>query len=220
MKTEEVRQHVIDSGLISVLRVSSPSLALEAAQAVCEGGITLLEITMTVPSAVEVIRKLVDSVGKTVIVGAGTVLEAQMARHCLDAGAEFLVSPTFDAELVELANRAGKLVMAGALTPTEVVRAWNAGSDFVKVFPCGNVGGASYIKALKGPLPNIPLVPTGGVTLTTAAAFITAGASALGVGGDLVSESALKAGNHAHITTTARQFVSAVREAQQSLHSW
>src|SRR5215471_10743247 len=176
MKKEDVRKQVIDSGLIPVLRLSSPALAMEAAEAVCHGGIVLLEITMTVPGAVDVIRKLVDSVGKNVIVGAGTVLDSKQAQQCLDAGAEFLVSPAFDAGMVEVANRHEKLVMAGALTPTEVVRAWNAGSDFVKVFPCGNVGGASYIKALKGPLPNIPLVPTGGVTLTTAAAFITAGA--------------------------------------------
>src|SRR5215831_3729900 len=219
MTKEEVRQKVIDSGIIPVLRVSSPSLALEAAEAVREGGINLLEITMTIPNAVDVIRKLVSSMGNNVIVGAGTVLDERSAQQCLDSGAEFLVSPAFDAGVVEFANRRGKLVMAGALTPTEIVRAWNAGSDFVKVFPCGNVGGPSYIKALKGPLPNIPLIPTGGVTLTTAAAFITAGASALGVGGDLVSESALKAGNHAHITKTARQFVSAVREARQSLQS-
>ena len=214
MTKEEVRTRVIESGLIPVLRLSSPALALQAAEAVREGGITLLEITMTVPSAVEVIRKLVDSMGTHVVVGAGTVLDSIAAQRCLDAGAEFLVSPSFDEGMVEVGKRHDKLVMAGALTPTEIVRAWNAGSDFVKVFPCGNVGGPSYIKALKGPLPNIPLIPTGGVTLSTAAAFITAGASALGVGSDLVSEAELKAGNHAHITKTAHQFVSAVREAR------
>jgi 2-dehydro-3-deoxyphosphogluconate aldolase/(4S)-4-hydroxy-2-oxoglutarate aldolase len=219
MKKEDVRKQVIDSGLIPVLRLSSPALAIEAAEAVCDGGITFLEITMTVPGAVDVIRKLVDSLGKKVVVGAGTVLDSKQAQQCLDAGAEFLVSPAFDAGMVEVANHHEKLVMAGALTPTEVVRAWNAGADFVKVFPCGNVGGPSYIKALKGPLPNIPLIPTGGVTLSTAAAFIAAGASALGVGGDLISEAELKAGNRAHVTNTARQFVSAVRDARQGLRS-
>jgi 2-dehydro-3-deoxyphosphogluconate aldolase/(4S)-4-hydroxy-2-oxoglutarate aldolase len=214
MTKEEVRQKVIDSGIIPVLRVSSPSLALEAAEAVREGGINLLEITMTIPNAVDVIRKLVSSMGNNVIVGAGTVLDERSAQQCLDSGAEFLVSPIFDAGMVEFANRSGKLVMAGALTPTEVVRAWNAGSDFVKVFPCGNLGGPAYIKALKAPLPQIPLVPTGGVTLGTAGAFIKAGASALGVGNDLISESELLSCNYAHITNVARQFVSVVREAK------
>ena len=214
MTKEEVRQNVIDRGIIPVLRVSSPSLALEAAEAVREGGINLLEITMTIPNAVDVIRKLVSSMGNNVIVGAGTVLDERSAQQCLDSGAEFLVSPIFDAGMVEFANRSGKLVMAGALTPTEVVRAWNAGSDFIKVFPCGNLGGPAYIKALKAPLPQIPLVPTGGVTLSTAGAFIKAGASALGVGNDLISESELLSGNHAHITNVARQFVSVVREAK------
>jgi 2-dehydro-3-deoxyphosphogluconate aldolase / (4S)-4-hydroxy-2-oxoglutarate aldolase len=216
MTKEEVRQKVIDSGIIPVLRVSSPSLALEAAEAVREGGINLLEITMTIPNAVDVIRKLVSSMGNHVIVGAGTVLDERSAQQCLDSGAEFLVSPIFDAGMVEFANRSGKLVMAGALTPTEIVRAWNAGSDFVKVFPCGNLGGPAYIKALKAPLPQIPLVPTGGVTLSTAGAFIKAGASALGVGNDLISESELLSGNRVHITNVARQFVSVVREAKRS----
>ena len=216
MTKEEVRQKVIDSGIIPVLRVSSPSLALEAAEAVREGGISLLEITMTIPNAVDVIRKLVSSMGNNVIVGAGTVLDERSAQQCLDSGAEFLVSPIFDAGMVEFANRSGKLVMAGALTPTEVVRAWNAGSDFIKVFPCGNLGGPAYIKALKAPLPQIPLVPTGGVTLSTAGAFIKAGASALGVGNDLISESELLASKHAHITNVARQFISVIRQAKQS----
>src|SRR5262249_26676350 len=180
------------------------------------GGINLLEITMTIPNAVDVIRKLVSSMGNNVIVGAGTVLDERSAQQCLDNGAEFLVSPIFDAGMVEFTNRSGKLVMAGALTPTEVVRAWNAGSDFVKVFPCGNLGGPAYIKALKAPLPQIPLVPTGGVTLSTAGAFIKAGASALGVGNDLISESELLSCNHAHITNVARQFVSVVQEAKRS----
>jgi 2-dehydro-3-deoxyphosphogluconate aldolase/(4S)-4-hydroxy-2-oxoglutarate aldolase len=214
MTKEEVRRKVIDSGIIPVLRLSSPSLALEAAEAVCAGGINLLEITMTIPNAVDVIRKLASSIGDDVVVGAGTVLDTRTAQQCLDSGAEFLVSAIFDADMVELANRSGKLVIAGALTPTEVVRAWNAGSDFVKVFPCGNMGGPAYIKALKGPLPQIPLIPTGGVSLSTAGAFIKAGAAALGVGNDLISESELLSGNSIHITNVARQFVSIVQEAR------
>jgi 2-dehydro-3-deoxyphosphogluconate aldolase/(4S)-4-hydroxy-2-oxoglutarate aldolase len=214
MKKEDVRQQIIDLGIVPVLRVSSPALALAAAEAVCNGGIKILEVTMTIPDAVEVIRKLVVSMTSDVIVGAGTVLDAETAQRCLDAGAEFLVSPIFDAELVELANRESKLVMAGALTPNEVVHAWKHGSDFVKVFPCGNLGGPKYIQALKGPLPQIPMIPTGGVSLATAGAYVAAGASALGVGGDLISESELTAGNHAQITRIAQQFVAAVREAR------
>src|SRR5262245_7924528 len=215
MKKEEVRQQIIDIGIVPVLRVSSPKLAIAAAEAVLAGGIPIVEVTMTIPKAVDVIRELVMSMSSNVIVGAGTVLDAQAAQQCLDSGAEFLVSPVFDLETIKLANSAGKLMMAGALTPTEIVNAWSRGSDFVKVFPCGNVGGPKYIKALRGPLPHIPLIPTGGVSLDTAAAFINAGASALGVGSELISESELKAGNSMHITRTAERFAAIVQEARR-----
>jgi 2-dehydro-3-deoxyphosphogluconate aldolase/(4S)-4-hydroxy-2-oxoglutarate aldolase len=142
------------------------------------------------------------------------VLDAQTAQRCFDAGAQFLVSPGFDLGTVQLANKLGKLIMAGALTPTEVIAAWKAGSDFVKVFPCGTVGGAKYIKALKAPLPQIPMVPTGGVNLDTAADFIRAGSAALGIGGELVSASALKSGNTSEITEAAKKYVSIVRDAR------
>ena len=190
-----------------------------AAEAVCRGGITIVEITMTVPSAVEVIRELAKSAGAEILVGAGTVLNGEMARRCLDVGAEFLVSPGFNHGMVELAVREGKLVMAGALTPTEVITAWEAGADFVKVFPCGQVGGAKYIKALKGPLPQIPLVPTGGVNLNTAAEFIEAGAAALGVGGELVSADALRAGKPEIIVENARKFLEIVKRARAQMGS-
>ncbi len=216
MKKEEVQKQIIDIGIVPVLRVSSPKLALEAAEAVLAGGIPIVEVTMTIPKAVDVIRKLVMSMSSDVIVGAGTVLDAEKAQQCLDAGAEFLVSPVFDPETVKLANSADKLMMAGALTPNEIVNAWSRGSDLVKVFPCGNVGGPKYIQALRGPLPHIPLVPTGGVSLDTAGAFIRAGASALGVGTELISESELKAGNSEHITRTAKRFVAIIQEARQT----
>ena len=148
------------------------------------------------------------------IMGAGTVLDAETAQRCMDAGAQFIVSPGFDLETVKLAKPLDKLVMAGALTPTEVITAWKAGSDFVKIFPCGNVGGAKYIKALKGPLPQVPMIPTGGVNLETAADFIRAGASALGIGGELVSRGAeigRQSGNH----PAARRFLAAIAEAQR-----
>lgn len=188
-----------------------------AAEAVCEGGISIVEITMTVPGAVEVIRELTKNGGAGILVGAGTVLNAEMARSCLDAGAEFLVSPGFHRGIVEFAVREGKLVMAGALTPTEVITAWEAGADFVKVFPCGQVGGAKYIKALRGPLPQIPLVPTGGVNLETAAEFIEAGAAALGVGGELVSAEALKSRKVEIIVENARKFLGVVRSTRARL---
>jgi 2-dehydro-3-deoxyphosphogluconate aldolase / (4S)-4-hydroxy-2-oxoglutarate aldolase len=190
-----------------------------AADAVRKGGISIVEITMTVPCAVDVIRELTKSAGTDILVGAGTVLNAEMARCCLDAGAEFLVSPGFNGGMVEFAMREGKLVMAGALTPTEVITAWEAGADFVKVFPCGQVGGAKYIKALKGPLPQIPLVPTGGVNLNTAAEFIEAGAAALGVGGELVSAGALKSGKVEIIVENARKFLEIVKRARAQMVS-
>jgi 2-dehydro-3-deoxyphosphogluconate aldolase / (4S)-4-hydroxy-2-oxoglutarate aldolase len=150
-----------------------------------------------------------------VLVGAGTVLDAETAKRCVNAGAEFLVSPGFALETVQLANREGKLMMAGALTPTEVIAAWNAGSDFVKIFPCGAMGGASYIKALKGPLPQIAMIPTGGVNLKTAADMIQAGAAALGVGGELVSARALKSGNLQEIIEATPQFAGVVRDTRK-----
>lgn len=219
MTKQEVARRIIDIGIVPVVRAASASQGRQAVEAVCAGGIPIVEITMTVPGAVELIAQLSKEVGGNVLIGAGTVLDAETGKRCLDAGAQFLVSPGFDLETVKLANREGKLIMAGALTPTEVIAAWKAGSDFVKVFPCGAMGGASYIKALKGPLPQIPMVPTGGVNLKTAAELIYAGAAALGVGGELVSASALKSGNVQEITEAARQFVSLVHEARTATAS-
>jgi len=216
MTKQEVSKRVVEVGIVPVVRASSPKEAMLAAEAVCAGGVPIVEVTMTVPGAVDVIAQLTKSMGSEVLIGAGTVLDAETAQRCLDAGAEFFVSPGFDLETVQFANRAGKLMMAGALTPTEVITAWKAGSDFVKVFPCGTVGGAKYIKALKAPLPNIPMIPTGGVNLQTAADFIRAGAAALGIGGELVSAAALKSGDTRSITEAARQYVQIVREARQS----
>jgi 2-dehydro-3-deoxyphosphogluconate aldolase/(4S)-4-hydroxy-2-oxoglutarate aldolase len=215
MKTrEEVWQYISEIGIVPVVRAPSPELAIAAAKAVYEGGIPIVEITMTVPGAISAIQELTQSMGGRILVGAGTVLGAETAARCLDAGADFLVSPGFDFETVKLANLQEKLIMAGALTPTEVITAWKAGSDFVKVFPCGNVGGAGYIRALRAALPQIPMVPTGGVNLETAADFLCAGASALGIGGELISAAALKTGNWDAITETARHFVAIVRQAR------
>ncbi len=216
MTKQEVAKRIVEIGIVPVVRASSAAQAREAAEAVCAGGIPILEITMTVPGAIELIEQLAKEVGSQVLVGAGTVLDAETAKRCVNAGAEFLVSPGFDLETVKFANCKGKLMMAGALTPTEVIDAWKAGSDFVKIFPCGATGGASYIKALKAPLPQVPMIPTGGVNLKTAADMIQAGAAALGVGGELVSAKALNSGNLREITEAARQFVAVVRDARKT----
>ena len=219
MDKQRVRDRIIEIGIVPVVRASSPGEACVAADAVCEGGIPIVEITMTVPGAVDVIRELVKNCASDVLIGAGTVLNPEAARRCLDAGAQFLVSPGLNLKTVELAVREGKLIMAGALTPTEVITAWDAGADFVKIFPCGQVGGAKYIKALKGPLPQIPLVPTGGVNLNTAAEFIEAGAAALGIGGELVQAEALKSNKPEIIVENARKFLAIVKQARALLAS-
>lgn len=214
MDKQKVRDRIVEIGVVPVVRASSAEEARMAADAVCKGGIPIAEITMTVPGAVELIRELARSGPGDVLVGAGTVLNVEAAKKCLDAGAEFLVSPGLNLEVIQLAAKEGKLMMAGALTPTEVIMAWEAGSDFVKVFPCGQVGGAKYIKALKGPLPQVPLVPTGGVNLNTAAEFVEAGAAALGVGGELVPAGALRSGKPEIIVENARKFLAIVKEAR------
>ena len=214
MNKQQVRDRILEIGVIPVVRANSAAEALLAAQAVCDGGIPIVEITMTVPGAVEVIRELRKSAAASVLIGAGTVLDAEAARRCVDAGAQFLVSPGLNLPTVEFAVQNGTLMLAGALTPTEIMTAWNAGSDFVKIFPCGQVGGAKYIKSLRGPFPQIPLVPTGGVNLNTAAEFIEAGAAALGVGGELVQAEALKSGKSDVIVENARRFAAIVKQAR------
>ncbi|PYX64166.1 MAG: 2-dehydro-3-deoxyphosphogluconate aldolase [Acidobacteria bacterium] len=219
MDKQKIRDRILEIGIVPVVRAASSQQAVIAADAVCRGGIPIVEITMTVPGAVEVIRQLRKSSLAEVLIGAGTVLDVEMARVCADAGAQFLVSPGLNLETVEFAVSQGVLMMAGALTPTEVITAWKAGSDFVKVFPCGNVGGAKYIKALKGPLPQVPLVPTGGVNLDTAAEFIEAGAAALGVGGELLQAEALKTGKAEIIVENARKFLKIVKETRARMAS-
>ena len=214
MTKQEVRHQITQVGIVPVVRAASAKQAMMAIEAVCLGGIPIAEITMTVPGAVDLIREVARSMGSEVLVGAGTVLDAATARQCDDAGAQFLVSPGLDYETVDFAKSRNIVMMAGALTPTEVMNAWKAGTDFVKIFPCGELGGASYIKALRGPLPQIPMVPTGGVNLETAAAFILAGAVALGVGGELISSAALNAGNPHLICESARRFIEVVQNAR------
>lgn len=212
MDKQAIRDRIVELGIVPVVRASSPAEALLAAEAVAAGGIPIVEVTMTVPGAVDVIRELAKNRGREVLIGAGTVLDVESARRCYDAGAQFLVSPGLHLPTVEFAVREKLLIMAGALTPTEVITAWTAGADFVKIFPCGTVGGAKYIKALKGPLPQVPMVPTGGVNLNNAAEFLEAGSAALGIGGELIQAEALKAKKPEVIAETARRFVAIVQQ--------
>ena len=216
MNKTDVLQRIRDTGLIPVVRAESADLAMRAVEAIKAGGVSVLEVTMTVPGAIGVIKQLTAAFGDEALIGAGTVLDPETARACIQAGAQFIVSPALNEETIAFCRENDVAVFPGALTPTEVVRAWNAGADAVKVFPAGAVGGASYLKALKAPLPQIELVPTGGVSLKTAADFIKAGAMALGVGADLVDLKALREGNDGLITERARQFIEIVQVARAS----
>jgi 2-dehydro-3-deoxyphosphogluconate aldolase/(4S)-4-hydroxy-2-oxoglutarate aldolase len=215
-KTEVIRR-IKEVGLVPVVRAASADEAMRATEAIKDGGVSVLEITMTVPGAVNAIEKVADRFGDDVLVGAGTVLDAETARTCILAGAQFIVSPSVSLETIACCRRYSIAVLPGALTPTEIVQAWAAGADFVKVFPAGALGGASYLKAIKAPLPQVDLVPTGGVSLTTAADFIKAGACALGVGADLVDLKALREGRPSVIIQRARQYLEIVREARQDV---
>lgn len=206
MDRTKVLARIRELGVVPVVRASSGAEALSLVQALRDGGIDVIELTMTVPGAVDIIREIAGAG----IVGAGTVLDPETARACILAGAKFVVSPATDLPTITLCRTYGVPIMAGALTPTEVLTAWRAGSDMVKVFPCGAVGGASYLKALKAPLPQIELIPTGGVSLETAADFIKAGAAAVGAGADLVDA---KKGA-AYVTERARQYLQAVAKAR------
>lgn len=216
MDRRQIVEQIEKIGLVPVVRASSADEALQAVEAIKSGGVNILEITMTVPGAVKVIEKVADTYGSDVLVGAGTVLDPETARACLLAGAQFIVSPALNLDTIAMCHRYSAPVMPGVLTPTEVITAWSAGADMVKVFPCGSVGGASYVKNLKGPFPQVKIIPTGGVSLATAAEFIKAGASALGVGTDLVDVKAIRAGNASVVTERAREFIGIVQEARSA----
>jgi 2-dehydro-3-deoxyphosphogluconate aldolase/(4S)-4-hydroxy-2-oxoglutarate aldolase len=214
MSKHDVLAQIREVGLVPVIRAESPELAGQVIEAIRAGGVPILEITMTVPGAIRLIEDVAGRYGRDTLVGAGTVLDPETARACILAGARFVVSPSLNPETIACCRRYGVAVLPGALTPTEVVAAWQAGADMVKVFPAGAVGGAAYIKALKAPLPQVDLVPTGGVSLKTAADFIKAGATALGVGADLVDTKALQEGRGAEITQRARELVAIVKAAR------
>jgi 2-dehydro-3-deoxyphosphogluconate aldolase / (4S)-4-hydroxy-2-oxoglutarate aldolase len=216
MKRDEAREFIKEIGIIPSVRVSSAEDAHFAAECVTAGGIPIVEITMTVPEAVELISHLVRH-HKKMLVGAGTVLDIETAKRCLDAGTSFLTAPGFNPEIVEFAAKENLAVLPGALTPTEVVTAWSAGADFIKVFPCAQVGGDKYIKALKTALPQIPLIAAGGVNQHTAGNFILAGATAIGVGTELIPTDAVKQRELERIRELARRFIGFVKDARSRL---
>ena len=218
MKREAIRARIEEVGIIPAIRLSSAEDALFAAEAIASAGIPIVEVTMTIPGAMEVISELVRG-NPEMIVGAGTVLDIETAQRCLDAGASFLTSTGLDLEIVEFARKKGVVVFPGALTPTEVLTAWKAGSDFVKIFPCSQVGGPSYIKALKAPFPELRLIASGGVTQNTAADFILAGAVALGIGQNLVQPQAIQNRERDWIRELAHRFVRMVADARRQMHA-
>jgi 2-dehydro-3-deoxyphosphogluconate aldolase/(4S)-4-hydroxy-2-oxoglutarate aldolase len=211
MSREKHLQRVLDCGIVAVVRFSEPDPLVEVVKALAEGGVTVAEVTFTVPNALDVIRAAKQQLGDRVLLGAGTVLDTETARAALLAGAEFLVAPSLNVEVIKLCRRYDKLVMPGAFTPTEVVTAWEAGADIVKVFPADVVGPA-FFKALRGPLPQVKLMPTGGVDLTTASEFLKAGAVCLGVGSQMVDPKLVAARDFARITALAKQYVEVVRQ--------
>jgi 2-dehydro-3-deoxyphosphogluconate aldolase/(4S)-4-hydroxy-2-oxoglutarate aldolase len=217
MTIDDVIRRIEEVGIIPVVRAASVSEATRAVEAIRAGGIPVVEITMTVPNAVSVIREVAQQHGDKVLIGAGTVITAEQAESCLRAGAEFLVSPGLSAPVLSVARVAEKLAIPGALTPTELMNAQELGARLIKIFPCGNVGGPKYLKSLKAPFPGALLIPTGGVNAANAADFIAAGAFALGVGADLVDTKALRDGNQEKIISAAQELVQAVNSARAAL---
>ncbi len=214
MHRDVILRSILDIGVVPVVRTSSAESAIRAIEAVYRGGIRAAEITMTVPGAIKALEKLADAFGDKLVLGAGTVLDPETARMCMLAGAEFFVTPALNVKTIEMAKRYSKIIMPGALTPTEIVTAWEAGADFVKVFPCGAMGGAKYIKALKAPLPQIEMVPTGGVSLENTADFLRAGAAAVAVGAELIDAKTIGEGRYEVFEERARQFLAEVAKAR------
>jgi len=214
MQKAEVLNTLREIGLVPVLRAESEEQALALASAIAAGGVTVLEVTMTVPGAIRVMRRLAEE-RPDILIGAGTVLDPETARMCILEGAQFVVSPALNPKTIELCHRYGVAVLPGALTPTEIVTAWEAGADVVKVFPASSLGGAKYLKSVKAPLPQVELIPTGGVSLATAAEFLEAGAFALGVGADLVNLKAIAEGHPETITENARKYLAIVRKFRE-----
>src|SRR5579885_3171871 len=213
----ETTQEIIERvGLIPVLRAKSVAQGRAVVDAMIAGGVNVVEVTMTVPGAVDLIKELKKEYGAKLLLGSGTVTTAEQAQATIDAGAEFVVSPSLHPEVIAETKKAGKVSIPGALTPTEIITAWNVGADYVKVFPCSAMGGADYLKALLAPFPQLQLIPTGGVTQQTAADFLKAGARALGVGADLVNAKAIAEGKQHLVTNAARAYLEIIRQTRAS----
>jgi 2-dehydro-3-deoxyphosphogluconate aldolase/(4S)-4-hydroxy-2-oxoglutarate aldolase len=219
MTSKEILAFITEVGIVPVVRTVSAESAIQAVEAIYKGGVRAAEITMTVPGAIRALEKLADRFGSQIMLGAGTVLDPETARACMLAGAQFFVTPSLRISTIEMVKRYSKVICPGALTPTEVLTAWEAGADIVKIFPCGNVGGAKYIKALKGPFPQIEMIPTGGVNLETAGEFLKAGACAVAVGGELVDAKTIKDGRFDIIEDRARQYLAVIAKARAEMKS-
>ncbi len=216
---KETTRHIIEaSGLVPVLRAKSASQAHAVVRAMMEGGVKVVEVTMTVPGAIDLLRDLKHEYGSDLLLGSGTVTTPEEAAATIAAGAEFVVSPSLHPDVIEVTREHGKVSIPGALTPTEVITAWRAGADYVKIFPCSAMGGASYLKSLLAPFPHLMLIPTGGVTLQTAESFLNAGARALGVGSDLVNLQAIDNGAPEIITRTAQAYMEIIQRVQSADH--
>ena len=213
MSREADLQRVLDGGIVAIIRASSGEQLVGVAEALYAGGIDVIEVTFTVPRVLEILADVREALGEKILLGAGTVLDPESARAAMLAGAEFIVCPNVDVDVIRMCRRYGKLVMPGALTPTEVVTAWEAGADIVKVFPA-DVGGPGYLKALAGPLPQVKLLPTGGVDLNTIGSFLDAGACAVGLGSALVEKEAVARGDMDRVKSLAEQYVAAVRQSR------
>jgi 2-dehydro-3-deoxyphosphogluconate aldolase/(4S)-4-hydroxy-2-oxoglutarate aldolase len=219
MTSPEILTFITGIGIVPIVRVASAESAVKAVEAIYQGGVRAAEITMTVPGAIHALEKVADRLGDKMMLGAGTVLDPETARACMLAGAEFFVTPALRLSTIEIAKRYSKVIFPGALTPTEVLTAWEAGADAVKIFPCGNMGGPKYIKALKGPFPHIAMIPTGGVNLETAGDFLKAGACAIAVGSEMVDAKTIQEGRYDVIEDRARQYLACVTKARAELKS-
>jgi 2-dehydro-3-deoxyphosphogluconate aldolase / (4S)-4-hydroxy-2-oxoglutarate aldolase len=217
MQKQRILSFITEIGIVPVVRTTSAESAIRSIDAIYRGGIRAAEITMTVPGAVKALEKVADEFGDKIVLGAGTVLDPETARVCMLAGAQFFVTPSLKPATIEMVKRYSKVICPGALTPTEVLTAWEHGADVVKVFPCGNVGGAKYIKALKGPFPQIEMIPTGGVNLDTAGDFLKAGACAVAVGGELVDPKSIKENRYDVIEERARQYLAVIAKAREEM---
>jgi len=217
MNSREILACLTEAGIVPIIRTTSADAAVQAVDALYNGGVRAAEITMTVPGAVGALEKVAAKFGGKLVLGAGTVLDPETARICMLAGAEFFVTPALRVSTIEVAKRYSKVICPGALTPTEILTAWEAGADVVKVFPCGNVGGPKYIKALKGPFPQIEMIPTGGVNLETTGDFLKAGACAVAVGSELVDAKSIAEGRYDVIEARARQYLAAVAKARAEI---